>query len=140
MFSEVKLEIEKPAEKHISHENYETNMPEICNEFCFLCEKAVKPMYLTNDIYVIENFIYISNTPNRISGAAFRMLCAFGEFKGKTLSREFLLKYTWNGRHKVANNVNVVVSELRMILTKTDINIITVRGVGYRMITRSHGT
>lgn len=129
-----------PEPAHISAEKKKAKRSDICREFCFLCPDAFSSIYLTNDIYLVENYIYIDKTPHRISSAAFRMLCAFNKFKGKTLSREFLLKYSWGGRHKVANNVNVVVSELRMILMNTDIAIITIRGMGYRLISRSDGT
>ena len=74
-----------------------------------------------------------------MSGAAFRMLCAFHQNEGKTLTKEFLLEYVWRDNSKVLNNVNVVVSEIRTILDERELEIITIRGSGYQLINKTKG-
>jgi DNA-binding winged helix-turn-helix (wHTH) protein len=67
----------------------------------------------------------------------FRVLCAFHEFVGEVVSREFLLAYGWGIKKKANNNVTVAISELRaMLKNTTHLEIITIRGKGYQLVNK----
>jgi DNA-binding response OmpR family regulator len=59
------------------------------------------------------------------------MLCAFKRYQNRVLSRQFLLEYTWGKTSQAINNVNVMVSSLRGLLSHTELEIMTIRNKGY---------
>ncbi|GAB54323.1 hypothetical protein GPUN_0169 [Glaciecola punicea ACAM 611] len=64
------------------------------------------------------------------------MLCAFHRYKGEVLSRDFLVEYVWGAQNKVLNNVNVTISQLRGLLRHSEIEILTIHGQGYLMLSK----
>jgi DNA-binding response OmpR family regulator len=110
-----------------------------CRTFCNICKLAEREIYLTVNCYIKNRFLFVSGQSKRMSGAAFRMLCAFHQNEGKTLTKEFLLEYVWRDNSKVLNNVNVIVSEIRTILDERELEIITIRGSGYQLINKTKG-
>jgi DNA-binding winged helix-turn-helix (wHTH) protein len=109
-----------------------------CSTYCILCSKQVHPIYIDTDVFIERYAITIRGSKYRISNPTFRILCAFNEHKGKTLSRAFLLVYGWGIDNKVNNNVTVAISELRALLkNKSNLEIITIHGKGYQLFNQN---
>nr|WP_297348375.1 helix-turn-helix domain-containing protein [uncultured Glaciecola sp.] len=108
-----------------------SNEHQICNSFCFDCPLKLDPIKLTADMSITRNKLKISSNTIRINEPQFRMLCAFKRYQNTVLSREILLEYTWGKSSQTSNNVNVLVSSLRALLSNTDLEIMTIRNQGY---------
>jgi DNA-binding winged helix-turn-helix (wHTH) protein len=80
---------------------------------------------------ITRNKLKISSNTIRMNEPQFRMLCAFKRYQNTVLSREILLEYTWGKSTQTNNNVNVLVSSLRTLLSNTDLEIMTIRNQGY---------
>ncbi|AGH45551.1 hypothetical protein C427_3442 [Paraglaciecola psychrophila 170] len=67
-------------------------------------------------------------------------MCAFNEHQGEVLSRAFLLAYAWGPNKTVKNSLTVAMYELRLVLLNTTkLEIVTVRGTGYKMFNTNQG-
>lgn len=106
----------------------------VCESYCFACPHNYTKLTLAKNVIATRNLVVIDGKSQKVSMAKFRMLCAFNSYKNKVLSREFLLDYCWVGQSKVINNVNVTVSELRMLVKNSPLEIVTIRNKGYLMI------
>lgn len=113
------------------------NRPTICDSFCFDCPHDYEELQLTESTSVNRTMLTIDDKKLRINESNYRMLCALHNNAGIPLSREFLLEYVWGAKGKVANNVNVMVSELRSYLVNSGLEIVTIRGQGYQMLNKS---
>ena len=105
-----------------------------CSHFCFDCPNNYTEIHLTTTASVTRMMLTVNGRKLRINESNFRMLCALHKYSARPLSREFLLDYVWGSNGKVANNVNVMVSELRSLLANSGLEIATIRGLGYQMI------
>jgi len=108
----------------------------ICREFCAVC-----PLFsggsrkINKNIEMNYPWVTVKGTQIKLSTASYRILCALLAANGSILSREKLLEYAWSDSKKaVANNVNVAISELRLILKVSGIEIITERKAGYFLV------
>jgi len=108
----------------------------ICREFCAIC-----PLFSGGNRKINKNlemnypWVTVKGTPIKLPTASYRILCALLSANGSILSREKLLEYAWGNSEKaVPNNVNVAISELRLILKGSDIEIITERKIGYFLV------
>ena len=108
----------------------------ICREFCAVC-----PLFsggsrkINKNIEMNYPWVTVKGTPIKLPTASYRILCALLAANGSILSREKLLEYAWGDSKKaVANNVNVAISELRLILKGSGIEIITERKAGYFLV------
>ena len=68
----------------------------------------------------------------------YRIMFAFNLEQGRTLNKKFLLLYGWGPENNVQNNVTVAISELRLMLRDTEMEIMTIRGQGYRLLNMTH--
>jgi hypothetical protein len=111
-----------------------------CSAYCILCPKQLHPIYIDTDVFIERYVISIRGSKYRISNPTFRILCAFNEHKGETLSRAFLLAYGWGLNNNVKNNVTVAISELRALLkNKSNLEIVTIHGRGYQLFNKNNG-
>lgn len=108
----------------------------VCKSFCFDCPNNFTELRLTPTITVNRSMLVVGDDTFRINESNYRMLCALHRNSGMPLSRAFLLKYVWRNGSNVPNNVNVMVSELRTLLSNSELEIITVRGKGYQLLTK----
>jgi DNA-binding winged helix-turn-helix (wHTH) protein len=114
------------------------NFKDFCEMQCVVCHKQRKPIYLDTGVFIKRYLLSISGVRHKISNPMFRVLCAFNENEGRVVSRQFLLAYAWGVDNKVANNVTVAISELRVLLrNKCNLEIITIHGKGYQMVNTS---
>ncbi len=112
-----------------------------CSAYCVICPKTKTLTHISADVYIRPNRMVVAGYQHRISNPMFRILCAFHEYQGEVLSRAFLLSYGWGLSNLVKNNVTVAISEIRYLLSnKSDLRIVTIHGVGYRMISMNEGT
>jgi len=109
------------------------NKVHICDSFCFSCPLKITKMMLSPVVFITRSSITIGDKKITLNEQKFRMLCAFKQNQNKTLSRAFLLHYVWGVDCQIANNVNVMVSSLRTLLSRTGLEIITIRNKGYLM-------
>jgi hypothetical protein len=109
------------------------NEIQVCDSFCFSCPHKISKIRLTPDVFITRSSITFGDKKVTLNEQKFRMLCAFKHNQNKTLSRAFLLHYVWGVDCQIANNVNVMVSSLRTLLSRTGLEIITVRNKGYLM-------
>ena len=117
--------------------NYHTSASALCTAQCVTCPKQFHAIYLDTNVFINRYVLSVAETTYRISNPMFRVLCAFHEHEGKVVSRKFLLAYGWGITNKVNNNVTVAISELRSLLkNRTDLEIITVHGMGYQMVNK----
>lgn len=129
---------QRQSHKIITHiEFLRIRKPVSCDSFCFDCPNEYNELHLTATTSVNRSMLTIDGKKTRINESNYRMLCALHNHPGVTLSREFLLEYVWGIQGKVANNVNVMVSELRSHLQNSGLEIVTIRGKGYRMLNKS---
>jgi DNA-binding winged helix-turn-helix (wHTH) protein len=92
-------------------------------------------IYIDKDVFVEKYYLSIAGARYKISNPMCKVLCAINEYKGKVVSREFLLASGWGLGNKGNNNVTVAISELRALLKQgSNLEIITVHGKGYKMI------
>jgi len=117
-----------------------TNGIRICGSFCFACPQNLSAIRLSKAVIITRRKIRFGELTYPLNEAKFRMLCAFKRYENTTLSREFLLEYTWGAQGKTANNVNVMVSALRSLLANTGVEILTIRNSGYLMTYESPKT
>ncbi|WP_244884979.1 winged helix-turn-helix domain-containing protein [Glaciecola punicea] len=108
----------------------------ICVAFCFNCPFKYDDLILSEGIVVTRINISIHGEKSQINQAKYRMLCAFHRYKGEVLSRDFLVEYVWGAQNKVLNNVNVTISQLRGLLRHSEIEILTIHGQGYLMLSK----
>jgi DNA-binding winged helix-turn-helix (wHTH) protein len=114
------------------------NYTDFCEMQCVKCPKQREPIYLDTGVFIKRYLLSISGVRHKISNPMFRVLCAFNENEGRVVSRQFLLAYAWGVDNKVANNVTVAISELRVLLrNKCNLEIITIHGKGYQMVNTS---
>jgi DNA-binding winged helix-turn-helix (wHTH) protein len=117
--------------------NYQIPGHGLCNAQCVTCPKQFHAIYFDNNVFVTRYVLSVAENTHRISNPMFRVLCAFHEYKGEVVSREFLLAYGWGIKKKVNNNVTVAISELRALLKNiTDLEIITIHGMGYQLVNK----
>jgi len=91
-------------------------------------------------MFIERHIISIRGTTHKISKPRFRILCAFSDYEGEGLSREFLLAYGWGIHNKVNNNVTVAISEIRALLkNKSSVELITIGGRGYQRFSKNKG-
>jgi DNA-binding response OmpR family regulator len=131
------------SEKHSKNQVIELHQTDgfasenACYAHCVSCPKQRHPIYIDTNVFIERHAISIRGTKDRISNPTFRILCAFSEYEGETLSRAFLLAYGWGIDNNVNNNVTVAISELRALLrNKSNLEIITIHGRGYRLFNK----
>jgi len=107
-----------------------------CVAFCLNCPFEYDELILSEGIVITRISISIHGKKSRINQANYRMLCALYRYKGEVLSREFLVEYVWGTQNKVLNNVNVMISQLRVLLSHSEIEISTIHGQGYLMLSK----
>jgi diguanylate cyclase (GGDEF)-like protein len=103
------------------------------DDYCSTCITNGQAVYLSIDIFIERNTISISDKKHRISEPIFRLLCVFNYYENMPVSRECLLSCGWGTNNKTQNNVTVAVSDLRVLLRGTALQIVTIRGQGYQM-------
>jgi hypothetical protein len=108
-----------------------TNKSQSCNRLCYDCPLKLDPIKLTRNMSVTRRKLKIDANTVRLDDPQFRMLCAFKRYQNRVLSRQFLLEYTWGKTSQAINNVNVMVSSLRGLLSHTELEIMTIRNKGY---------
>jgi hypothetical protein len=108
-----------------------------CEAFCFNCPFKYDELILSKGIAITRRSISIHGKKRRINETNYSMLCALHRYKGEILSRAFLLQYVWGTQNKVLNNVNVMISELRIVFSNSGIEILTIRGQGYLMLSKN---
>jgi DNA-binding winged helix-turn-helix (wHTH) protein len=117
--------------------SYQVPSLRLCTEQCVTCPKQYHAIYFNTNVFVTRHVLSVAETTHRISNPMFRVLCAFHEYVGEVVSREFLLAYGWGIKDKVNNNVTVAISELRALLKNiTDLEIITIHGKGYQLVNK----
>nr|WP_297348080.1 helix-turn-helix domain-containing protein [uncultured Glaciecola sp.] len=109
------------------------NTPQVCTSYCFECPLSLYEVKLSANVSITRSKIKIGTRQIPLNEAKFRTLCAFKRYEGVILSRAYLLKYTWGEYSKLENNVNVMVSALRTLLSGTGLEIVTIRNQGYIM-------
>jgi len=109
-----------------------------CQEVCSVCSLfSNKKRKISKSLELLYPWAIINGRAVKIPNASYRILCALIFSNGKALTREYLLEYAWGDSEKaVPNNVNVAISELRLILKRTNIEIITERKIGYFLVFR----
>jgi hypothetical protein len=112
------------------------NLPQVCGASCFECPLNLNEITLSKDVIMTRKNIKVGAHNSSINESKYRMLCAFKHYKNKILSRQFLLEYTWGLDCHITNNVNVMVSTLRSLLNKSELEIVTIRKQGYLMTDR----
>jgi diguanylate cyclase (GGDEF)-like protein len=104
-------------------------------DYCSTCITNGQAIYLSTDIFIERSTISISDKKPRISDPVFRLLCVFNYYQDIPVSRECLLSCGWGINRTTQNNVTVAVSDIRVLLRGTALEIATVRGQGYQMRT-----
>ncbi|GAC36852.1 winged helix-turn-helix domain-containing protein [Paraglaciecola psychrophila] len=111
-----------------------------CTEYCVVCPKTTTAIQIGKNVYIKPNVVIIKGKQFQISNPMFRILCAFNEHQGEVLSRAFLLAYAWGPNKTVKNSLTVAMYELRLVLLNTTkLEIVTVRGTGYKMFNTNQG-
>lgn len=137
-FVEQQKQSQRKSHRVIAHTEFlNIRKPSPCDSYCFDCPHEYTELQLTNTTSVNRSLLTIGERKLRINESNYRMLCALHSHPGVPLSREFLLEYVWGSKGKVANNVNVMVSELRSYLVNSGLEIVTIRGQGYQMLNKS---
>lgn len=124
----------KSTEREIVH-----HMDDCLNvAFCMQCShwgelkrRLVNQGYCTEDLFERKEFR---------SNKVHRALCLFCSNFNLTVSKADIFNYVWpDGRCVSPGSVSVMVYDLRILLSDQNIDIVNVRGVGYRLESRRSG-
>ncbi|WP_404401854.1 winged helix-turn-helix domain-containing protein [Idiomarina seosinensis] len=107
----------------------------VCSHLCEACP-FFQNQYrnIGKNVSLKYPWVIINQKATKLPAATYRVLCCLVEARGSVVSRAEILQYAWGNEEAVLNNVNVAVSELRMLLKPTEIKIITKRKHGYFII------
>ncbi|MFM2476089.1 transcriptional regulator [Celerinatantimonas sp. MCCC 1A17872] len=105
-----------------------------CTNFCELCKFYNDGIVIDDSSYLKGGNLFFNGERRSINKSYYRILCALVANVGNVVTREYLLKYGWLNQTNVINNVNVAISELRSSLRGTNMQIITIRKVGYLLV------
>lgn len=73
-------------------------------------------------------------TRSKVSYRAIRGLYYLWKNINTTCDRYEMTSFVWNDEKVVSNNLNVIISELRLALDKSELTIINVRCKGYKLV------
>jgi DNA-binding winged helix-turn-helix (wHTH) protein len=119
---------------HSSNRNQNDSL--LCSEHCLKCKRYVsEDIRLSESVFFSRSFLHKDELIVKLSYAAGRVLCLLQKNIDKYISVQDILDYVWGSELRVANNVNVAISELRIALSRTEFYILNKRKVGY-MLTR----
>jgi DNA-binding winged helix-turn-helix (wHTH) protein len=103
-----------------------------CVEHCFKCKRyASGEVRLSQRIFFARGFLNKDSTKVKLSYPVSRLLCLLHKNQNKYVSTQEIFKYVWGDELRVANNVNVSITELRVALSNTGFYILNKRKVGY---------
>lgn len=106
--------------------------------FCMQCthwreskQRWIRKGYFTESFFERKEFR---------SNKLHRMLCLFCSNFNVTISQKDIFSYVWyNTRCRSPSSVSVMIYDLRILLSEQNIDVVNVRGVGYRVETRHPG-
>ncbi|WP_429057093.1 winged helix-turn-helix domain-containing protein [Aeromonas veronii] len=106
--------------------------------FCMQCphwgeikQQWVERGYFTETLFERKEFH---------SNKVHRALCLFCSNFNVTISKKDIFSYVWhNSRCQSPNSVSVMVYDLRILLRGQNVDIVNVRGIGYRLEPRRSG-
>lgn len=102
-----------------------------CSHWRELKRRLVNQGYCTEDLFERKEFR---------SNKVHRALCLFFSNFNLTVSKADIFNYVWpDGRCVSPGSVSVMVYDLRILLSDQNIDIVNVRGVGYRLESRRSG-
>ena len=115
-------------------ENSELIKP--CNSYCRNCNISVE--LRVKDILVLcseKQTVSINRNDVKLPHRSFRVLCALLRWADTPVSIDFLNAYGWPDKAVVRNNLPVTISEIRTLLSQTNIEILNIRRFGYQLNT-----
>jgi len=105
---------------------------EPCNDYCSRCTKRESLDFNENlSLSYSDQTIHINDLTIKLTNRAFRVLCALLQHQNNPVSFTFLQSYGWPDNKVVRNNLTVIISEIKITLRSTNIDIKNIRGFGY---------
>lgn len=103
-----------------------------CSHWSELRRRWIKQGYFTESLFERKEFR---------SNKVHRALCLFCSNFNLTVSKADIFNYVWpDGRSVSPGSVSVMVYDLRILLSGQNVDIVNVRGVGYRLEPRRLGS
>lgn len=118
-----------------SNDSLLDNNEELCSKRCNKCDLfpydklSSKGIIKTTGLRTLQIF----GQQYKVSSHGYRLTCALVRHHNSILSKEYLIKYAWPDSKVVSNNLNVAISELRILFKDTSINITNYRKKGYAL-------